>query len=752
MRRSFDAVINHLPEGFLIVDYPTVKIHAENALRQSRDQLQAIYDGMSDGLLVADIETRRFVRANASMCKMLGYSEAELLSKSVKDIHPPEDLPFVTEQFEALAEGKFDVSEDVPVLRKDGSIFFATVGASKVDYDNRRCVVGFFRDSTERKKAEDALKKSEDRFRSYFDQGLMGMAISGKDMRWTEVNDRFCEITGYSKEEILQRKITDLLHPDDLDTFHRSYPHLISGETGHYNAGRRYIRKDGKVIYLNIFAKGFRSEEGTVDHVLALLDDVTERKVAQEALAESAAKYRRLVETTDTGYLILDEEGRVVDANEEYVRLTGHHGLTEILGRRVLEWTAPHDVEHNAEEVRKCLQTGSVRLLEVDYIGPDGKVIPIEINARVIDTIQGRRIIALCRDITERKRADAALRQSHDELQTIYDHMADGIIIVDGAAMHPVRANPAYCRMVGWPEAEVHSVSPELVHPPEVMPLVREHLEEVKRGLVARLENLPFLRKDGSIVYADVVSSYILYDARPCWISFFHDVTERKRAEEALRREHRTLKYLLQSSDHERQTIAYEIHDGLAQYLAAAVMQFDVYKAQRETKPNDAAKSYEAAMTLLRQGHFEARRLIAGVRPPVLDEPGVVEAVAHLINEQNRQKGPKIKFNSEIEFSRLVPILENAIYRICQEGLSNACKHSQSKQVLIGLRQLNDRIRIDIRDWGSGFNPKKVKENCYGLLGIRERARLLGGKYRLRSAAGKGTRIVVELPLMEREE
>ena len=165
-----------------------------------------------------------------------------------------------------------------------------------------------------------------------------------------------------------------------------------------------------------------------------------------------------------------------------------------------------------------------------------------------------------------------------------------------------------------------------------------------------------------------------------------------------------------------------------------------------------ATKAYEAAMTLLRQGHSEARRLIAGIRHPVLDEAGVVEAVAHLINEQNREKGPKIEFRSHVDFSRLVPILENAIYRIIQEGLSNACKYSQSSRVRITLLQQKDRLRIEIRDWGIGFNPKNVKEGSYGLTGIRERARLLGGKYRIQSAAGKGTRIIVELPLMEREE
>jgi signal transduction histidine kinase len=124
--------------------------------------------------------------------------------------------------------------------------------------------------------------------------------------------------------------------------------------------------------------------------------------------------------------------------------------------------------------------------------------------------------------------------------------------------------------------------------------------------------------------------------------------------------------------------------------------------------------------------------------------------VAHLVHEESRQKGPKIEFQSRVDFDRLAPILENAIYRIIQEALTNARIHSKSQKVRVGLLQKNDHVRIVIRDWGIGFTPNDVKENCYGLEGIRERARLLGGRCGIRTGPGKGTRIRVELPLVER--
>jgi signal transduction histidine kinase len=154
---------------------------------------------------------------------------------------------------------------------------------------------------------------------------------------------------------------------------------------------------------------------------------------------------------------------------------------------------------------------------------------------------------------------------------------------------------------------------------------------------------------------------------------------------------------------------------------------------------------------MLRQSHFEARRLISGVRPPVLDEAGVMAAISHLVHEQTHGQGLEIQFRSDATFGRLAPVLENSIYRIAQEGLENACKHSKSEKVRISLLQRGDLVRIQIRDWGVGFDPKATGEDCFGLEGIRERARLLGGRSTIHSRSGKGTRITVELPLVRNE-
>ena len=194
------------------------------------------------------------------------------------------------------------------------------------------------------------------------------------------------------------------------------------------------------------------------------------------------------------------------------------------------------------------------------------------------------------------------------------------------------------------------------------------------------------------------------------FVELIEDIAARKQVEEALERERQSLWKMLQASDHERQIISYEIHDGLAQYLAAAGMQFQAYDSLRENSPDEAKKAYETAVELVRQAHAESRRLISEVRPPVIDEIGLETAISHLVHEQRQRGGPKIECHSDVQFGRLPSILENALYRIAQEALTNACKHSKSKKVTVTMTQEGQDVRLEVRDWGIGFDPESVKE------------------------------------------
>ena len=226
-----------------------------------------------------------------------------------------------------------------------------------------------------------------------------------------------------------------------------------------------------------------------------------------------------------------------------------------------------------------------------------------------------------------------------------------------------------------------------------------------------------------------------------------HEIQERRRAEELLLKEQQYLRHLLDLQDRDRRMVAYEIHDGLVQQLAAAIMQFQVFGAVAEQKAKEARAAFERGVEMLNECMREARRLINDLRSPILDEFGLVAAVEDLISQDSAPKKPEIDFVHQLGRERLEPSLENVIFRIVQESLTNARRYSQSARVLVRLTQRNRYIRVEVQDWGIGFDPREVGNDHFGIQGIRQRARMFGGSATITTALGKGTRIVVHLPL-----
>lgn len=169
-----------------------------------------------------------------------------------------------------------------------------------------------------------------------------------------------------------------------------------------------------------------------------MLDNISSEREAllstENTLRKSEKKYRALVETTGTGYLIVDDVGRVIDANPEYIRLAGYQTLSDILGKSVNEWTAQHDQKRNAQEIEKCLKKGFISGLEIDYVHSDGEIIPVEINAKVVETEDGLHILSLCRNIIIRKQEEKQLARSLEEkellLREIYHRTKNNMYVI----------------------------------------------------------------------------------------------------------------------------------------------------------------------------------------------------------------------------------------------------------------------------------------------------------------------------------
>ena len=218
-------------------------------------------------------------------------------------------------------------------------------------------------------------------------------------------------------------------------------------------------------------------------------------------------------------------------------------------------------------------------------------------------------------------------------------------------------------------------------------------------------------------------------------------------ARQAWQTQQKLLSELLDLQERQRRSFAYDIHDGLAQQLAGALCYFEAFRERTVDTSSAATKAFETGLKLLHDALQETRTLINGLRPVLLDELGLAAAIGHLVQESEERGALTIDYYQQVRCKSLPPLVERAAFRIVQEGLTNACRHSRSEKVRLELVQEGQRLRIVIQDWGTGFEPAKADSSRHGLAGIRERAKLLGGQATIESTPGGGTRILVEIPI-----
>lgn len=226
------------------------------------------------------------------------------------------------------------------------------------------------------------------------------------------------------------------------------------------------------------------------------------------------------------------------------------------------------------------------------------------------------------------------------------------------------------------------------------------------------------------------------------------DITERRRAIDCLAAEQEILQRTIEVQDQEQRLVAYEIHDGLVQYATAALLQLEAVKDHCESP--SVADKVEAVLAILRRTVAEGRRIISGIRATVLDDCGLVAAVQQLLEEEERAH-VHVELVTDENLGRMAPKSEEALYRITQEALTNVYKHSQANRVRIELTRRGDLVHLEVRDWGIGFTPPTSAKGVHGLRGMSERARIVGGQCTIENARDGGTKVVVDLPYLDRQ-
>jgi PAS domain S-box-containing protein len=311
---------------------------AEEALRQSEEKCRAIFDAAVDGILLADLETKKFFSGNQAICQMLGYSQEEIEKLGVTDVHPQEDLSSVVAAFEAQAKKIIRLSPDIPMKRKDGSVFYADVNAATVTFAGRTYLLGMFRDATERRKAEEGVKASEERFRTIFEYAPDAYYMNDLEGRFINGNKAAERTSGYERSELIGKSFVDLnmLAPEEMP---KAATLLARNATGQPTGPDEFnlIRKDGSQVTVEITS--FPVEMEGKPLVLSIARDITERKKMTEQLMVTD----RLASVGELASGI---------AHELNNPLTGVIGLSELL----VEKDVPSNIREDLETIRSEAQ------------------------------------------------------------------------------------------------------------------------------------------------------------------------------------------------------------------------------------------------------------------------------------------------------------------------------------------------------------------------------------------------------------
>lgn len=369
-----------------------------------------------------------------------------------------------------------------------------------------------------------------------------------RHLKFRAVSPSMEKILGYNPDDFIDGRITlgRILPARQAAGLRRLFrAALASRETGPVICEAK--TKDGGIRVLEFVAGRPSGRIG--DRLLTVsARDITEWQRIAEALRQSEGKYRALVESTETGYVILDSNGRVLDANQEYIRLTGRRSLKAILGRHMAEWTAEYDRERIRSEVHKCLRRRSVRMLEVDYAHPDGTVVPVEINATVVEGETGPQIISVVRDISERRDIERSLRESERQLRTLVQNQGEGVGIVDQSERF-IFANPAAEEIFGVPAGGLIGHSLKEFAPPGQYAEMAPQTSLRRQGIKSTYQ-IEIVRRDGQ-------RRQLLITATPQMdhgggftgtFGVFRDITEWKRTEEALRKSEQRYRTLVETS------------------------------------------------------------------------------------------------------------------------------------------------------------------------------------------------------------
>ena len=507
----------------------TGRKQAEEALRQSQEHYRTLAESSPDAIFILDRKsTIQYV--NSAAMRWLGKADAELLGRSPADFFPPEIARHHQEVIQKVFEtGEMARTEQSEPFRGTVKWIETRLVPLRNPQGNIMSVMGIARDLTDQKRAEEALKEREEWSRTIIGTAMDGFWIIDLEGNIVDVNDAYCRMSGYSREELLSMRASDVEVNEPSQALVVQHAQRIA-RSGSDHFESRHRRKDGRIIEVEVSANSLKLRE---HRIFAFFRDITRRKETEDALRNAEARYRSIFENATEGIFRTTSEGRILVANPALARMFGYQSPQEMVssvadvGRQI--YVSP---EKRAEMMRLLLERGTIQGFEEENYRKDGSIIWVSLNAHVVYDASGgvQYFEGTVQDITGRKRAEGRLAM----LAHAVESTAEMICITDTGDRFTF-VNRAFLRAYGYTEEEILGKTPDVLLSPNNPPLLASKIMDQTRLAGWRGEVLD-LRKDGTEFPVFLSTSKIVNpDGRVVGLmGVAQDISERKWAERLL--------------------------------------------------------------------------------------------------------------------------------------------------------------------------------------------------------------------------